>query len=61
MDLFMTTVLGQKPYLMDPKVVPLPWTGLTTKTRKPLRIGVIENDGFVDPQPPVKRAITWAR
>jgi amidase len=26
-----------------------------------LRIGVIENDGFVDPQPPVKRAITWAR
>jgi amidase len=61
MDLFMTTVLGQKPYLLDPKVVPLPWTGLSTETRKPLRIGVIDNDGFIDPQPPVKRAIAWAR
>jgi amidase len=60
-DLFMTTVLGQKPYLQDPKVVPLPWTGLKTEMTKPLRIGIIENDGFIDPQPPVKRAITWAR
>jgi amidase len=61
MDLFMTTVLGQKPYLLDPKVVPLPWTGLMTEAKKPLRIGIIENDGFIDPQPPVKRAIAWAR
>jgi amidase len=61
MDFFMTTVLGQKPYLLDPKVVPLPWTGLKTEMEKPLRIGIIENDGFIDPQPPVKRAIAWAR
>jgi len=61
MDLFMTTILDQKPYLLDPKVVPLPWTGFNTKTKKPLRVGIIENDGFIDPQPPVKRAIAWAR
>jgi amidase len=61
MDLFMTTVLGQKPYLQDPKVLPLPWTGLKTEMNKPLRVGIIENDGFIEPQPPVKRAIAWAR
>jgi amidase len=60
-DFFMTTVLGQKPYLRDPKVVPLPWTGLKTGTPKPLKIGIIENDGFIDQQPPGKRAITWVR
>ncbi|KNG46117.1 general amidase [Stemphylium lycopersici] len=61
MDLFMTTVLGQKPWLQDQKVIPLPWTGLQSPAHKPLRIGIIENDGFIEPQPPVKRAIAWAR
>lgn len=60
-DLFMNTVIGQKPWLQDQKLVPLPWTGLQTPTRKPLLIGIIENDGFIKPQPPVKRAIAWAR
>lgn len=60
-DLFMNTVIGQKPWLQDQKLVPLPWTGLQTPTKKPLRIGIIENDGFIEPQPPVKRAIEWAR
>jgi amidase len=60
-DLFVTTIIDRKPWLQDQKVIPLPWTGLHTSTRKPLRIGIIENDSFIDPQPPVKRAIAWAR
>ncbi|KAM0495578.1 hypothetical protein ACHAPB_007562 [Verticillium nonalfalfae] len=28
---------------------------------KVLKIGIIDNDGFVEPQPPVKRATAWAR
>ena len=61
MDFFMTSVLSQKPYLQDPKVLPIPWTGVNTETKRPLKIGIIQNDGFIDPQPPVKRAIAWAR
>ncbi|KAI2475320.1 Amidase domain containing protein [Pyrenophora tritici-repentis] len=61
MHLFMTSILSQKPYLQDPKVLPIPWTGINTEIKRPLKIGIIENDGFIEPQPPVKRAITWAR
>ncbi|KAH7119185.1 acetamidase [Dactylonectria macrodidyma] len=61
LDLFMNSVLAAKPHLADPKVVPFPWTGLKTPMNRPLKIGIINNDGFIEPQPPVKRAISWAR
>ncbi|CAO2647313.1 Nn.00g082350.m01.CDS01 [Neocucurbitaria sp. VM-36] len=61
MELLMRVVLSAKPHLEDPKLVPIPWTGLKTSVTKPLKIGIIENDGFIDPQPPVKRAIVWAQ
>lgn len=61
MEFFTKLVLSSKPHLHDQKLVPIPWTGLATPTTKILKIGIIENDGFVDPQPPVKRAIAWAR
>ncbi|CAA9962932.1 Amidase domain containing protein [Pyrenophora teres f. maculata] len=61
MDLFMAAILSQKPYLQDPKVLPIPWKGINTEIKKQLKIGIIQNDGFIDPQPPVKRAIAWAR
>ncbi|KAL8300836.1 hypothetical protein RB597_009399 [Gaeumannomyces tritici] len=62
MDLFMRVVLAAEPHLLDPNLVPIPWTGLETKPgRRPLRVGIVANDGFVEPQPPVKRAIEWAR
>ncbi|CBY01499.1 hypothetical protein IAQ61_003326 [Plenodomus lingam] len=59
-DFFMSTILGTKPYIHDQKLVPMTWTGLKTATRKPLKIGIIYNDGYIYPQPPVKRAIAWA-
>ncbi|KAF4440308.1 general amidase [Fusarium acutatum] len=34
----------------------------TTSNVLPTRgVGIISNDGFIEPQPPVKRAISWAR
>ncbi|CZR44543.1 uncharacterized protein FPRO_14296 [Fusarium proliferatum ET1] len=61
MDLFMKCVLSSKPYLSDPNIVPIPWIGLETRFNRRLKVGIISNDGFIEPQPPVKRAISWAR
>lgn len=61
MELFVSTILDAKPYLEDPRLIPIPWTGLETPVEKRLKIGIIDNDGFIDPQPPVKRAIAWAK
>ncbi|KAI8933021.1 hypothetical protein NX059_009670 [Plenodomus lindquistii] len=60
-EYFTSSILGAKPYIRDQKLIPLPWTGFKTPLKRPLKIGIISNDGFVDPQPPVKRAITWAK
>jgi amidase len=61
MDFFTSTILEAKPHLLDPRLVPIPWTGLKTPINRRLKVGIIENDGFIEPQPPVKRAIAWAR
>jgi amidase len=61
MDLFTTLLTDAKPWLEDPRLIPMPWTGLKTNMKGPLKIGIIENDGFIVPQPPVQRAIAWAR
>ncbi|KAL2106244.1 hypothetical protein VUR80DRAFT_6996 [Thermomyces stellatus] len=61
MDLFMRVLLETRPHLRDPRLMPIPWTGLETSPGRPLRIGIMANDGFIEPQPPVKRALSWAR
>lgn len=65
MDLFMRAILAAKPHLRDPRLVPIPWTGLETPLGltpgHPLRIGLVKNDGFIEPQPPVKRALAWVQ
>ncbi|KIW28081.1 uncharacterized protein PV07_07764 [Cladophialophora immunda] len=61
MDLFTGHVIAAKPHLEDPRIVPLPWTGLQTPIPGKLKVGVISHDGFIDPQPPVKRAVAWAK
>ncbi|KAL5115609.1 hypothetical protein ACEQ8H_006496 [Pleosporales sp. CAS-2024a] len=59
--LFMKLLVDAKPWLEDPKLIPTPWTGLHTSAPTRLKIGIIENDGFIIPQPPVQRAIAWAK
>lgn len=62
MELFTKLLIDAKPWLEDPKLIPMPWTGLNTAlSRRPLKIGIIEHDGFIIPQPPVQRAIAWTK
>jgi amidase len=61
LNLFTKLILSAKPYLSDPRLIPIPWTGVQTAVPKKLKIGIINNDGFIDPQPPVKRAIAWVK
>ncbi|KAJ9150875.1 Amidase [Pleurostoma richardsiae] len=62
MDLFMSAILAERPYLADPRLIPIPWTGLGTAVRtSPLKIGFMMDDGHIQPQPPVTRALGWAK
>lgn len=60
-DLFMQVLVGSKQYLHDPRIVPIPWTGLTTPMTKPLKIGIMVDDGVITPQPPVLKALHWTQ
>lgn len=61
MELFMKVVKGAKPHLEDPRLVPIPWTGLETPKKTPLKIGFLMDDGDIKPQPPVTRALEWVQ
>ncbi|KAM5385934.1 hypothetical protein ACJA88_002084 [Fusarium oxysporum] len=54
-DLLMSVVSGSRPWLKDPRLVPLHWTGRLTEN-KPLKIGLMINDGLITPQPPTVKA-----
>ncbi|KAL4864564.1 hypothetical protein BDV12DRAFT_10026 [Aspergillus spectabilis] len=53
--LWSSTVVGQKPWIIDPKCLPIPWRPVALG--KTLRIGVLYNDGLCTPTPPVARAL----
>jgi amidase len=61
MQLFTKLLLDAKPWLEDPRIIPTYWTGLSTPITRPLKIGIIQTDGFITPQPPVRRALSWAQ
>ncbi|KAK2685703.1 hypothetical protein QWA68_015453 [Fusarium oxysporum] len=64
-DLFMRIQLDAKPHIRDLTLIPTTWTGLGTQLGitlgRPLKVGIMTHDGFIQPQPPIKRAISWAR
>ncbi|KAK2596562.1 hypothetical protein N8I77_013447 [Diaporthe amygdali] len=62
LDLFMSLVIGAKPCLREPSLVPIPWTGLSTppSSSTSLKVGFMMHDGVIQPQPPVVRALEWA-
>ncbi|KAF2476096.1 acetamidase-like protein [Lindgomyces ingoldianus] len=53
--LFAKTVVDSKPWLHDPKCLPIPWR--LVEPKKKLKLAVLWNDGMVVPTPPVKRAL----
>ncbi|KAK1752265.1 amidase signature domain-containing protein [Echria macrotheca] len=61
MDLFVKVIKDANPHIEDPRLVPIPWKGLSAATPKtPLKIGIMWHDGNIIPQPPVTRALEWA-
>lgn len=62
LDLLMRVVLAERPYLREPSLVPIPWTGLgTQRGGRMVKVGVMMHDGAIHPQPPVTRALEWAK
>ena len=59
--LFMKTVLAAKPWVADPRLVPLPWRNregfLGENGRKGLRVAVLRSGAIVEPHPPTVRAL----
>jgi amidase len=59
----MRGVLGQKPWMMDPRCSPIPWREEIYQEildQKSLTIGVLFDDGVVTPHPPVTRVLKQA-
>ena len=69
LELTFRALLSTKPWTNDPAVVPIPWrqdiidsvesrasSGGETKARA-LKLGIFWNNGLVEPQPPVRRAL----
>ncbi|KAK3701680.1 hypothetical protein LTR37_015332 [Vermiconidia calcicola] len=60
--LFMKSILDQKPWIIDPSLVPMPWQTKSqlrqdANGKKKLRVGVLADDGIVRPHPPILRGI----
>lgn len=60
--LFMQTIIDQKPWIIDPSLISLPWKTApllraTADGKRKLRVGVIQDDGVVRPHPPILRGI----
>ncbi|KIV98702.1 hypothetical protein, variant [Verruconis gallopava] len=55
--LFMKTIIDQKPWLVDPEILPLPWREDEEKLPDKLCFGFAMGDGTVTPSPPLRRAM----
>lgn len=64
-DLGLKALLSTQPWINDPAVVPIPYRQDVYDTfiargssgSKPLKIGIVWNDGMVEPHPPVQRGL----
>lgn len=58
LGLFMHTVLAAEPWLHEPALLPIPWnTSYHVPPHQPLKIGIMWDDGVVQPHPPITRAL----
>ncbi|KAF1954632.1 amidase [Byssothecium circinans] len=55
MQMYCKAIVGAKPWLLDPKCLPIPWRTVERKAK--LKIAVLWNDGVALPTPPVTRAL----
>lgn len=54
----MDSFISDEPWEREPRALPIPWRReLAEVPSRPLRIGIVFDDGVVKPQPPVARAL----
>ncbi|KAF2128097.1 amidase [Dothidotthia symphoricarpi CBS 119687] len=53
--MYSKVIVDAQPWLVDPKMLPIPWRQVELKTK--LKIAVLWNDGICLPTPPVTRAL----
>ncbi|KAL0471511.1 amidase signature domain-containing protein [Neurospora intermedia] len=70
-ELALKSVLSTRPWLQDPAVVPIPYrqdvfddvlsradsSGRAKADHRPLKLGILWNDGIVEPHPPIRRGM----
>ena len=57
-DLFMRTIEVGRAWESDPAILPGKWWSMKNEARKtPMRIGVLWEDGVVEPLPPIRRVL----
>lgn len=69
LEIAFRSLLSTKPWINDPAVVPMPWRQKVTDAinqrlaskeeieSRPLKLGILWNDGVVEPHPPVRRGL----
>ncbi|BGP26690.1 fatty-acid amide hydrolase [Rhodotorula toruloides] len=55
LELLLRSVISSEPWKIDPTCVPMPWKPVTYD--RPLRIGVLRDNGMVRPHPPIRRVL----
>jgi amidase len=56
LNLFMKAVLDQKPWTINPTLIPLPWRDVQLN-KNDLTVGIMYDDGWAKPSPPIIRAL----
>ncbi|OSD07767.1 amidase signature enzyme [Trametes coccinea BRFM310] len=57
LEMFWKAVVGMKPWEYDHSCLPIPWRDVDLASGKPIRWGVMWDDGVVAPSPACKRAL----
>ncbi|KAI1377036.1 amidase signature domain-containing protein [Hypoxylon crocopeplum] len=60
-QLFMKSLVTQKPWEYDPQIIPMPWRSEAEALLEKLCFGFGMGDGYVTPSPPLRRAIEIAK
>jgi len=60
--MIMKAVIEAKPWLLDPKCIPIPWRSHLYEEvqSRPLTVGIMFDDGVVKVHPPIERALREA-
>lgn len=54
-------IVDSKPWIKRRELAAIPWSVEPLEGKQTIRVGIMESDGLINPQPPVKRAIEEVR